>query len=363
MKGYLTHFGLTEAKTPFIDTAPSYTDEKFAEFAERIKVEGVQVPIDVDELGNILDGHTRQRAQPDCPFRIVEDLPSDDHKRAYAFRANHDRRHATPGQKKKALEYIKPTALRLIENNTQTVVAAMLGVSQTLVSSWASNAGMSSDKRKKLTKDQVEEIRSLVSSGVTQEDVARKFSINRSRVSQIVSIITHNNANASTKSDPICDRALAVRAAVVAGENASLAAKRLGFPTAQEYCRAAVVAESGKQQLIDAVNEGVLSTNTASRIRDKSKDDIASVISKAKTKQSLADQKKRGCMGKSAAENLISAIEQSQMLLRNYATHGIKKSDIPRSAKRRSEMGVLLDAFEKTATALLSDIRRELGCL
>lgn len=362
MAGYLTHFGLAEAKTPFIKASPRYTNEQFAEFLASIKEHGVEEPILVDEVGNILDGHTRQKAEPDCPFRIVDGLESDDHKFAFAYRKNHERLHQTPKQLRKHREILKPVVLRLLEHHTQSEVSKLTGVAQATISGWKTDAGMAvKDNRKKLSPAQVEEIKERAANGETQQAIADSLGVAQGRVAQIISIIGADNANNSVKkTDPISARAQAAKAAVATGAAAAETASRFGFSNAVEYRAAAIVAESGNEELIAAMDQGVLSPDAARSLSKASPEKVTEKLREVKAKQSLKALKTRGCVGKSRPDLLQSAIHNAYMLLSTYASDGIDARDIPRSQAKREKLNDLIDSLEKITTVLFADIRRRL---
>jgi hypothetical protein len=75
---------------------PPLSPEEYAALREDIRAAGVRVPIDVDENGEILDGHHRKQIADElgkeCPERIVRDLP-EFAKVDYALTVNLTRRH------------------------------------------------------------------------------------------------------------------------------------------------------------------------------------------------------------------------------------------------------------------------------
>lgn len=75
---------------------PPLSDEEYAALREDIRGAGVRVPIDVDEDGNILDGHHRKAIADElgkeCPERVVRGLP-EFAKVDYALTVNLTRRH------------------------------------------------------------------------------------------------------------------------------------------------------------------------------------------------------------------------------------------------------------------------------
>lgn len=82
---------------------PPLSEDEYAALRDDIRGAGVRVPIDVDEDGNILDGHHRKAIAEElgveCPERVVRDLP-EFAKVDYALTVNLTRRHLTTDQKK-----------------------------------------------------------------------------------------------------------------------------------------------------------------------------------------------------------------------------------------------------------------------
>lgn len=83
---------------------PPLSDAEYAALREDIRSAGVRVPIDVDENGEILDGHHRKAIADElgieCPERIVRDLP-EFAKVDYALSVNLARRHLDQDGKRK----------------------------------------------------------------------------------------------------------------------------------------------------------------------------------------------------------------------------------------------------------------------
>lgn len=82
---------------------PPLSDEEYAALRDDIRGAGVRVPIDVDEDGNILDGHHRKAIADElgkeCPERIVRGLP-EFAKVDYALTVNLTRRHLSREQRR-----------------------------------------------------------------------------------------------------------------------------------------------------------------------------------------------------------------------------------------------------------------------
>ncbi|GIV52238.1 MAG: hypothetical protein KatS3mg038_2759 [Candidatus Kapaibacterium sp.] len=63
---------MSEQTTPYEDLLPHLSEEEFEALKADIAQRGVQVPVEYDEHGNILDGHHRVRA---CHELGIKDWP------------------------------------------------------------------------------------------------------------------------------------------------------------------------------------------------------------------------------------------------------------------------------------------------
>lgn len=87
---------------------PDLTPEEYNELKEDIKARGVQVPIELDEAGSVLDGHHRVKI---CRELGITDYPTitrfdltEDKKRLHIRKLNLARRHLTQEQKRQLIE-------------------------------------------------------------------------------------------------------------------------------------------------------------------------------------------------------------------------------------------------------------------
>lgn len=115
---------------------PDLAEEEYRALKADISVHGIHVPIEVDEQGNILDGHHRVKAARELGLpdeaspRVVRKGLSDEEKLEHVPRLNLLRRHLTREQK-------QALAVQLRQRGwTQERIAAVLGVSQQTVSNW-----------------------------------------------------------------------------------------------------------------------------------------------------------------------------------------------------------------------------------
>lgn len=111
---------------------PPLTEEEYDSLRESILEQGVLVPIEVDEDGNIIDGHHRAKIcrelDIDFPTNIRGGL-TDQEKRSLARTLNTQRRHMSQAQKRMVI------ADELRENPSQSnnAIAKRLGVSDSTV--------------------------------------------------------------------------------------------------------------------------------------------------------------------------------------------------------------------------------------
>jgi ParB-like chromosome segregation protein Spo0J len=85
---------------------PPLSDEEYAALTADIAERGIRVPIDVDERGQILDGHHRAAIAADlgieCPTRVVADL-TEKQKHEHAIAVNLQRRTLTREQRRELI--------------------------------------------------------------------------------------------------------------------------------------------------------------------------------------------------------------------------------------------------------------------
>ena len=86
---------------------PALSEAEYAALRESIAEHGIRVPIEVDEDGNILDGHHRaaiaEELGIDCPQVVVSNLDTETSKRTVALMLNLSRRHLTREQKRQVI--------------------------------------------------------------------------------------------------------------------------------------------------------------------------------------------------------------------------------------------------------------------
>lgn len=112
---------------------PAMDPEHYAALYDDIKSAGVRVPIDVDEQGNILDGHHRKAIADElgkeCPERIVYGLESDAAKEDYAITVNGARRQMSAERRRE----LATTSLKVHTRLSDREHARRCGVSHTYI--------------------------------------------------------------------------------------------------------------------------------------------------------------------------------------------------------------------------------------
>ena len=123
-------------KTGRYQVLPALTEEEYEALKASIAAHGILVPIEVDEQGNVLEGHHRVKAARELGIpdeRIPTNLRSflsEEEKLEFVLRVNLVRRHLTREQK-------QVLAVQLRQQGwTQERIAGVLGVSQQTVSNW-----------------------------------------------------------------------------------------------------------------------------------------------------------------------------------------------------------------------------------
>jgi N6-adenosine-specific RNA methylase IME4 len=113
--------------TPY-QVMPALTSDEFEALKIDIAARGVQVPVEYDEMGNILDGHHRVQACHDLGIthwpRLVRHGMTEDEKRRHARRLNLDRRHLNQEQRRELIA----AELRETPTASDRSIASGLGV-------------------------------------------------------------------------------------------------------------------------------------------------------------------------------------------------------------------------------------------
>lgn len=117
---------MTEA--PPYQLFPDLSADEYEALKADIQERGVQVPVEYDDQGNLLDGHHRVRACVDLGIkdwpRVIRVGMSEDAKREHVMALNLDRRHLTPDQRAEVVQRLRAEgwSLRRIARKLNTGV-------------------------------------------------------------------------------------------------------------------------------------------------------------------------------------------------------------------------------------------------
>jgi len=180
---------------------PPLSTEERDTLRRLIAADGVRVPIEVDENGDILDGHNREAIARElgvpCP-RVVVRLPTETHKQAYAIKANLGRRQLSPEQVEAVRETQRDLAIRLNnEGLPQAKIGEILGVDQRTVGRWMAQSiesngsirhvpNASVDLRLKLPPALHPTILQRAQAGETHAAIAADLKVTPRRVGQVI---------------------------------------------------------------------------------------------------------------------------------------------------------------------------------
>lgn len=195
---------MTKLKTPYKNLVPPLATSEFEVLKADIKVNGVQVPVAIDEDNNILDGHHRYACDKNAPTIVIAGM-TDLEKRAYVIKANVARRNLSPAQRKELRKVQRKLCRELKAADkgtyTQSRLAVMLGVSRRTVDEWLDTTSNvkndttcspgrvtdhATDSRVKVAPKQKAVIADRVAAGESQSQVAADYGVTQQTISTIV---------------------------------------------------------------------------------------------------------------------------------------------------------------------------------
>ena len=180
----------TPLATPFKDVLPPLSSEEYRALSASIAKDGVRVPIDVDEVGNILDGHHRHSIDPGCPRRVVRGL-TEAEKLARVLTSNLHRRNFSPDQKAELRKRQIGVAQALrAEGKAQTEIGKVLEVDQGTVSRWLGHNMQAhnvsdKDRRVKVQHEDREDALRRIDAGEAQAQIAADLGITDRHLARI----------------------------------------------------------------------------------------------------------------------------------------------------------------------------------
>lgn len=198
--------------TPYAGILPGLAPEDYHALKTSIEANGVEVPIVVDELGNIIDGHHRYAICPDAPH-VVRTFDNDWEREAAAIRLNMERRHLSSQQLAEVRKVQRKLAAEMYAGvdgvrYTQEQVASILGVSRQFVDKWVDDVKNATRGRihvvdpHLLRNDaRVKYVRERRVSGATQQEVADELRCDRSAVAKIEKKIRRRDAEQAAREE------------------------------------------------------------------------------------------------------------------------------------------------------------------
>lgn len=146
---------------------PALSAEEYDALRADIAEHGIRVPVDVDEQGQILDGHHRAAIASelgiDYPTRVVAGLTEDD-KRHHAVAVNAHRRMLTREQRRQLVA----AELERDPSRSDRAIARIVGVDHKTVA--AARGGGWGIPHPKMTREEAERISEHIAGGITQWD-------------------------------------------------------------------------------------------------------------------------------------------------------------------------------------------------
>lgn len=176
---------------------PDLTPEEYEALKADIQVNGVQIPIEVDEEGNILDGYHREKICRElginCPKNVRAGL-SEEEKIEFAIRINLNRRHLTVEQRRElakklreegwsyrkigeALGVAKSTAIEDVRQSGQNRPPAPNPGASRAEGQEMKRINVKKKGRKPVPKEKKEAILELRKKGLTQQEIADKAKV------------------------------------------------------------------------------------------------------------------------------------------------------------------------------------------
>ena len=303
---------------PFHEAAsilPLMTGDNFDALVEDIRKYGLRQPITLLD-GKILDGRNRYRACLDAgvepKFKKVA-LHDGETPTPYVKSLNVIRRHQTPADLLALVPMITESAAREAKERSQKGGVAIspqgTGKTRDIVGKAMGMKGHKVDDINRVAKSGSPELKAALAAG--ELSVSKAGKIARLPVEQQPAAITEakqpRKATKCTKTYRLSTKAIEVRRRVKEGQKLTEACAAIGM-SKSDYNRAILVAESGRDDLIRAMDSGLLTVRVARNalLKPGKIDDVLADAQAKQTKQMFAV---RSSTGKTAAQILMTTLE------------------------------------------------------
>jgi len=178
---------------------PPLSQDEYESLKASIAKHGVLTPIEIDENGEILDGHHRIKACTEIGINswptVTKTFRSELEKQAYVYMANLARRQLSPEQIKEIRKEQKKLAkaLAIEPDIIQEDIAGLLGVKQATISRWLCQDNTSImqmhntciDQRLSIPPSEHPVILERLLDGYTQEQIAANYHVTQQRIAQV----------------------------------------------------------------------------------------------------------------------------------------------------------------------------------
>jgi hypothetical protein len=393
---------MTQMKYEFHPAAnifPYMPEAELQALVDDIKAHGLREPIERLD-GRILDGRNRLRA---CALAGIDPLFVDvatDDPVAYVLSKNLHRRHLNESQRAMvgaaAMEFYEreakerqkasggnhtPQNVPVPDKFTEAHSASHKNESREKAGSLVNVSGVTIQRAKKVRAKGSPALQAAVVSGKIRVNTAAKLAdLPQDEQDRIVAagIVkkqpgprkarlgndapkTMRLSGRALADATICQKALAARDDIATGLHAVDVRAHYGLTT-HEYGRAKIVAESGNQDLIDALNSGLLQINTAAQLARETPEAIAAGIEKARLELAAKNHKPLTTHGRPKADVLLELLERTWVDWRGFSQNlPVNSKSVPQSAEKQEEALRLCRDVRLAVNGYLDRIEEEIA--
>lgn len=363
-------------KTLFEDVGHRSSPQRIKDIAAQLKAVGQERAIEVDEDGNILDGHTRYKILGDkVKYVVCAGFKSVEEKKAHILMRDGDTKDSTAKQERERRAKQKELARHFHDKGeTQQQIAGRLRVDQSTVSRWVMQVHKSEGKgtggKKALTPEQEEDVVQRLEAGDKQQDIAKDYGVAPSTISLIKGrrSVCRQPGELGPVPKNATGRGAHYRAMMANGSRQAAALEACKVGCKHTANQLADIAERGTGELRQAVDEDLLPIAIAHRLLDASASKQTAAVDDAKLKDAAKrtnSREKVAVKAKSKADDLFELLEQTWVgwyaFQRNtFGTGkwigGMSAANADRINEKLASVGPLV---EGVITAIQNQLRRK----